>query len=122
MRQTRSPPNGGIHFNHGHILRAELSHRQALEPSAIGQPVMDKVHRITESGLAGQRQRDTRDGHGLLSRLAAQREPFFPIGPFDLLVIHPPTFPSQSHVDPRATIASLGLGDLSPPCPERLVV
>ena len=76
---------------------------------------MHKVHRITASGLAGQWQRDAGDSRNLLPRAAAQREAVLPIDPLNLLVIHPPAFPSQPHIDSRVAVAALGLGDFSNP-------
>ena len=82
---------------------------------------MDKVHRIPEPRAGGHRQRDARDGRGFLPRPAAQRALFLPIDPLNLLVIYPPAFPSQPHVDPGAAVASLGLSDPSYPRPEPLI-
>lgn len=114
------PTNEGIHFNRGHSIRAKISHRQALEPAAIGQPVINKTPRITESGVAGQP--DARGGRDLLPRQAAEQKPLFPIDPLDILLIHSSAFSSQPHADPRAAVASLGVDDLSHPRPEHLVV
>ena len=82
---------------------------------------MDKVHRIPEPRSGGHRKHDARDGCGSLPRPAAQQERFLSIDPLNLLVIHPPAFPSQPHLDPGAAEASRGLGDLSYPRPETLI-
>lgn len=97
------PDQWRIRFNHRHFLRTEIVHREALEPSAIGQPIMDKVHRITALGLARQRQRDSGDDRSRLPRSAAQREAFLSTNALDLLVIHPPAFPPQPHTEPGGT-------------------
>jgi hypothetical protein len=89
MLQTRSPPMEfstsitGTSFEQKSVIVTHLNRRPlASRPWT--------VHRVTTPWLAGQRQRDAWDGRGLLPRPAAQRKPFFPIKPLDLLVIHSP--------------------------------
>ena len=89
------PANRAIPLYHGHLFRVRIGHRQAREPPG--------------------------DGCGFLPRPAAQRKPALSIDPLNLLVIHPPAFPSQPHVDPGAAVASLGLSDPSYPRPEPLI-
>jgi hypothetical protein len=83
---------------------------------------MDKVHGVAEPRPSGLGQRHTRDRRGLLPRPSAQGEPFFPIDPFDLLVIHSPAFPPEPYIEAWASIASLGLGNLANPCAQRGIV
>ena len=47
---------------------------------------------------------------------------FFPIELLNPLVIHPPSFPAQSHVNPGAPIAPISLNQFSHPRAEFLIV
>jgi hypothetical protein len=121
MRQTRSPPMElstsitGTSFEQKSVNLTHLNRLPMVSRSWT-------VHRVTTPWLAGQRQRDAGEGRGLLPRRAAQRKPFFPIEPLDLLVIHPPPFPAQPHVNSGAPVAPISLSRCSDPRAERLIV
>ena len=83
---------------------------------------MDKVPRIPEPRTGGQRQRDAGDGRDFLSWPSAQREAVLLINALARLVIHPPSFPPQPHIDPGAPIPPLALRNLSHPRPKSAVV
>ena len=121
MRQTRSPPLElsasitGTSFEQKSVIVTHLNRRPMASRSWT-------VHCVTTPWLAGQRQRDAGDGRGLLPRPAAQRKPFIPVEPLDLLVIHPPPFPAQAHVNSGAPLAPISLSRCSHPRAERPIV
>lgn len=43
-------PNGDVDFNHRHLFRPRIGHRQTPEPPPRHESIMGKVHRITEPG------------------------------------------------------------------------
>jgi hypothetical protein len=122
VRHNKSAPNRAVHLDHLYLFRARIYHREALEPPAIGQPAMHKVHRITESRPGRYQQRDARDRCGFLPRPAAQREPFLSIETLDLGWMTNHKNPSQPRVDAMAPAPSLRLRNCSNPLPQHMVV
>lgn len=71
-------PNGDIDLNHRHLFRGRIGHGHTRDPSAIGQPVMDKIHRRPEPGRTGFGSA-TRGTAAAFPHPTAQRESFLPI-------------------------------------------
>ena len=95
----------------GHVVHDS----QDPEPSSVPQTVGDEIHRPVLIRLLRTVKHDPKVADAFLSLLAAQRQAFLTIKPFDALMVHQMTFANEQNMKSRRTEFSPLLCQFSEP-------